>query len=155
MDKLFQALACFALSLWIFKASDYNSALQTKQWPTVTGTVIQSQVRHVNPNHIRDSFQPDVSYTYKVKGIDYQASSVYSGNKEMGYSQKYSAQKIIQQFPVGKKIRVYYSPIQAQNSVLIPGPIRLHYMYFLFSICLALAGFYFLRVFYLARSDKN
>ena len=155
LQNLFvMSIGCFVISIWTFNSSDYKSASQTKHWPSTEGTIVQSQIHHVNPNHVNDSFRPDVSYTYKVNGLSYQSSSIYKGNKKMGYSQKFSAQKITNQFPVGKTVRVYYSPVQAQDSVLIPGPVRLHYLFLLMSIFAFLAGCYFLWTFYLSYSKK-
>ena len=152
---LIKAVGCFVISIWGFNFSDYKSVAQTKHWPSVTGTITQSQIHHVNPNHLRDSFQPNVSYTYQVNGVSYQSSSVYKGNKKIGYSHKSSAQKITNQFPVGKIVRVYYSPFQAQDSVLIPGPIRIHYMFLFLSSFIFLLGCYFLWTFYLDHSKKK
>ena len=153
-NLLVMSIGCFVISIWTFNSSDYKSASQTKHWPSVTGTITQSQIQHVNPNHIRDSFRPNISYTYQVNGVSYQGSSVYKGNKTIGYSKKFSAQKITNQFPVGKTVRVYYSPVQAQDSVLIPGPVKLHYLFLLMSIFAFLAGCYLLWTFYLRHSKK-
>ncbi|MCZ0931938.1 MAG: DUF3592 domain-containing protein [Oligoflexia bacterium] len=154
-NLLLIAIGCFVISIWTFKGSHYKSALQTRHWPSTTGTIIQSQIHHVNPNHIRDSYQPNVSYTYQVNGINYQGATVYKGDKSIGYNRKTSAQKIINQFPVGKTVQVYYSPLQAQDSVLIPGPVKLHYMFLLLAGLTVLGGVYFLRAFSLARLPQK
>ena len=148
-NLLFSGIALFVLSIWMFNGSHYRSALKTKSWSSVTGTITQSQIQHVNPNHIRDSYRPNISYSYQVNGINYQGNTVYKGDKSMGFNKKNSVQKIMNRYPVGKTVRVYYSPLQAQSSVLIAGPIKLHYLNLFLSIACFLAGAFCLRFWYL------
>ena len=148
-NLLLTIIGCFVIAIMLFRASHYKSALQTKHWPHVTGTIVRSQLYHQNPNSIHDSYQPNISYSYQVNGINYQGETLFKGDKSMGFSTKTFVQQMISRFPEGKTVMVYYSPLQAQSAVLIPGPIKLHYLYLLMAISASLVGGYCLRLLFL------
>ena len=103
LNLIIALVGCFIMAVMLFKASHYKLALQTKHWPYTTGTIIQSQLYHVNPNSIHDSYRPDVSYSYQVNGVNYQGKTVFKGDKIYGIQrERLCSKKLFTNFPLEK-----------------------------------------------------
>ncbi len=72
--------------------------------------------RHSNKHGA--TYSASISYTYQVAGIYYTASRLAFGGAS---GEPAHVQKVLDRFPVGKKIPVYYFPTDPQLAVLEPG----------------------------------
>jgi len=99
----------------IYKA---NASLK---WPSVDGQVRSSSVQ---TNHKGDSptYIPDVGYSYLVNKDSYFNTRLVYGNRNSGRIK--DVQKVIDQYPVGRTVKVYYNPSNPSESVIEPGEIR-------------------------------
>lgn len=95
------------------------TGLQAKNWPTVPGSVIDSQVTmHYDDDGDR-MYGAAVSYHYSVDGL------AYSSNKrtfaDYNSSNRRRAEKIVAQYAPGTSVQVYYRPDDPEDAVLEPG----------------------------------
>jgi len=113
----------------------------SKKWPTTQGLVLLSHVKKGRGSKSnRTTYKAVVSYSYKVKNKTYEGSRVSFGD---GASSNHKvACKLVDMFPKGKTIKVYYKPEDPENAVLVPG---IHWIGFLLGgigLILILVGFY-------------
>jgi hypothetical protein len=97
--------------------SSWREALQSKWWPSTTGTVTSSQVL---PVKVRGGtiYRATISYTYEVQGVSYEGRRVQV--LEDGETSDL-AQRTIDVFSVGRVVSVYFNPDDASEALLIPG----------------------------------
>ena len=125
--------------------------IQSRTWPSTTGTVVTSGVR---ANYVSDSgantsgstnYQPDVKYTYEVDGKQQQSNQisfvVFAGSKE-------HAETTAAKYPVGKQVTVYHHPKLHYLAVLDRG----HYVTAAILALITGAVFYFVAAMWLSRS---
>jgi hypothetical protein len=88
------------------------------RWPQIQGVVLSTRVtRHYG--RYADTYTPDIAYCYQVAGTTYTAHRVAFPGPS--FHQATAAQAIIDRFPAGKAIPVFYSPDLPGRSVLEPG----------------------------------
>ena len=102
-------------------------AHQSMRWPLTVGEIIYSQKDHNTTSTTNDdgetvistSYATDLIYRYEVDDVRY-----YSSNRRFGQlagaGQKW-ADEIAGQYPVGKKVKVYYASFDPDLAVLEPG----------------------------------
>lgn len=108
---LFILIGLIALGAGIWNLS---RSLGCKSWPTVTGTVTQSQMQSHRSRH-GATYSADIGYNYSVAGTNYTGKRLAFGT--MSASMAY-AQGILKRFPVGKQVPVHYSPSDPAQAVL-------------------------------------
>lgn len=98
-----------------------NLAFQSfrcKSWPTSQGIIRSAKMGRHRSNKGGTTYSADVSYDYSVGGSRYTGTKVAFGT--MSASASY-AQNILNHYPVGGKVPVYYSPGDPQTAVLERG----------------------------------
>ena len=107
--------------------SVYNITLAklSNDWPTVKGVILESKVVSARELASADSnsyvtvYSPLIRYQYEIEGTLYENDTIrFSG---IGGTDGNESRQLVHQFPVTKKINVYYSPSDKQNSVLVRG----------------------------------
>ena len=93
-------------------------SLRCEHWPTTEGVIEQAELKYHSSDHGSGSYSASITYDYQVAGVHYPGTRLAFG--EMSSSSGY-AQGILDRFPVGKKVRVYYSPDVPQLAVLETG----------------------------------
>tara|TARA_Y100001960_G_scaffold213863_1_gene223410 strand:- start:107 stop:658 length:552 start_codon:yes stop_codon:yes gene_type:complete len=118
-----------------------EEAKQTLTWPTVKGEITFAQVKS---EQTQDSdgrwstvYFPSFKYLYNVDGI------AYTGNKyeisKTTTSSSSSVYKTVSLYPVGKKVDVYYNPLQENEAILKPGvPTVLNIIFYVFSVVVSI-----------------
>lgn len=87
---------------------------QAENWSSTVGTVTLSTI-DVHRSGSRNSIPyPDVRYSYQVMGREYEANKIMPG-AEIGGS---GAQKVIDRYPVGAQVTVFYNPNNPYEAVL-------------------------------------
>lgn len=109
--------------VFIFFQVKKESKLQSDSngWPMVEAVVTISQViRHWDKNagSPKTHYRVELSYNYLVEGIAYSGKR-YSFNKSLVFNNIEGAKKLLREYPLGKKISVYYMPSNPQESVII------------------------------------
>ncbi len=92
---------------------------QSPAWPTITGTIIASRVYSHHRYEDETLYRADVTYEYSVDSqyyvsdnLDFQASVSTDRNQ---------AKDMVNKYPSGMVVLVYYDPDNPENAVLIPG----------------------------------
>ncbi|MFA5271334.1 MAG: DUF3592 domain-containing protein [Candidatus Omnitrophota bacterium] len=110
-----------------------KDALASSSWPQTEGKIISSRVESkTNTNYAAGrtinsaaSYFADISYEYTVGDIKYSSKKISFG--DYGNSDYSRAEEIINRYPEGKKIQVFYKLSDPNNSVLEPGiPISIY-----------------------------
>lgn len=134
-------------------------SLASSDWPSVDGKIIDSRVEEeknkrtgsrTNKTPLNQKrYQPKVDYSYSVNDKSFKGTRIsYSDHGYLGKSKeitimgvtryssnadaKAGAQKIVQKYPKGKKVTVYYMPDNPSKSLLEPG---FSYKVFAWPIC--------------------
>ena len=81
----------------------YSSTKNLSNWEIAQGTITKSSVKPAGA-----AFIPDIEYQYFVLGVEYKGISV-TIPPEIMYDTKV-AQGLIEEYPVGKMVDVFYNP---------------------------------------------
>jgi hypothetical protein len=81
----------------------YSSTRNISNWEVTQGTITKSNVKPAGV-----AFIPDIEYQYFVVGVEYKGT-VVTVPPDIIYDVKV-AQGLIEEYPVGKKVEVFYNP---------------------------------------------
>lgn len=97
-----------------------RNAMKSQQWPSAEGSITLSEVA-TNYDSQDDSvtYSAKVLYAYSVDGTTHTGSTVAFG--DYGSSDPSHAGGIVNQYPAGSKVLVYYDSADPNSSVLEPG----------------------------------
>ncbi|MBN1581564.1 MAG: DUF3592 domain-containing protein [Anaerolineae bacterium] len=112
-------LVPFALLGWfLYTRSKRASAVRqvSQDWPSVTGEVIKSRVEVMGGE--RTTVRPRIVYKYTVDGQQYQGDQIRAGDKFWSVRRSQDAYKLIDHYPVGATVVVYYNPVDPAESAL-------------------------------------
>ena len=95
--------------------------MASRNWPTVEGIVVSSEVARVrdSQDNIGFNYKPEVLYEYLVDGVKYSSNNIDFGQPSSSNSSY--ARKIVNRYPDGKKVIVYYKPSNPDVATLEPG----------------------------------
>jgi len=79
------------------------------------GTIVKSEVKKINNQISYDYYYPLIEYEYEVNGKRYRSDRIFLTKLESDYN---TIKKIVDKFPVGKKITIYYNPFKPEDSLL-------------------------------------
>lgn len=116
------------------------NALESKGWPSVEGIITVSEF---TTNRDRDdgsvTYGASVAYDYTINGISYTGSNVHFG--QYGTSDPSYGRGIVNRYPVGAQVPVYYNPDDLSVSVLEPGAEWSSFMVAGIGVLFTLVGF--------------
>ncbi|PWH15740.1 MAG: hypothetical protein DDG60_05315 [Anaerolineae bacterium] len=98
-----------------------RQALVLRTWPSTAGVVVASEVRSFRQwkdNVERTFYTPGIVYRYGVDGREYTADR-YSLEAETHWGRPELAQTVLDRFPVGSAVTVYYNPQAPAEAVLV------------------------------------
>ena len=95
------------------------TATSSKSWPTVEGEIFDAQVR-MSSSRRSTSYQPHITYGYKVNGQDYTSDQLTHGGPE-SFGDQFKAAAAAQKYVPGTPVRVYYHPKDPKRAVLQTG----------------------------------
>lgn len=107
-----------AITLY-FGCQNLIRSKQSKDWPTVSGIVKQSDVEYQSSSDGPGTHHANVQYDFIINGITYSGDDVAYG--DFGSSDSSHARKIVNRYPVGKEVKIYYLPEDPYECVLEPG----------------------------------
>lgn len=96
-----------------------EEAEASKEWPSVEGTVTQSELNKSRDNDGNDMYSADIQYKYSVDGKEYTDGSIQT--MDGSTSMKSSVKKTVKKYAVGTQVQVYYDPEFPNTAVLEPG----------------------------------
>jgi hypothetical protein len=104
----------------IWTAWNVVSALLSRGWPHVTGTIVVSDLQRVKDTDGGYTYRPEVTYHYTVAGKEFVASRVAFGDRiSLGWSAP--AVKTVRRYRAGTSVVVRYNPNEPGEAVLQPG----------------------------------
>ena len=110
------------LGLLLFGRSARRKALASQSWPTVAGTVTESEVKvteHTSGDgtneHAITHYKPVVKYQYSVEGMEYAGSRIAFGAMNSAQS---AANAVVARYPAGASLTVRYDPEKPAEAVL-------------------------------------
>lgn len=122
-SMLFSALLINAILLGIVLVTR-RKVTQAASWQAVMGTVTYSGIEWRRGSKGQSVAYPLVHYTYQVMGQLYQGNKIAPGMEVGGTG----ARKVVERYPVGAQVMVYYDPNQPSDAVLerqMPGYVTL------------------------------
>ena len=143
MEKLAGIIVFTGIGIVIalFSYSAYKTSVESKDWPTVDGVIIKSEIEQQTSTSGEGSNKkttvkslPQIVYQYQISGLPYECTKI-SFSSSSG-----NASKIVSQYPKGKTVRVYYNPAKPKQAVLVPGNTSLNFVPFIFAGVFILLG---------------
>ena len=108
------------LPIFTFQLDD---AIEISKWPSVQGTITVSKVVGGR------AFRPDIHYEYSVETKTFADTSTLNSPGFGGRMNRLdAAEKLVQLYPAGKTITVYYNPENNAESTLSPHPTYSNYL---------------------------
>ncbi|MDO8571970.1 MAG: DUF3592 domain-containing protein [bacterium] len=110
-------------TLFIWGIPTIQKAYESKNWPSVQGTITVSNFvtdRSTNSDGSdATTYKADIGYDYILNGQTHSGSDVSFG----AYSSSNASEmrSIVNRYPLGKSVAVYYNPKDPNASVLEPG----------------------------------
>lgn len=86
-----------------FSWKSYSSTKNMSDWEIVQGTITKSSVKLADA-----AFIPDIEFQYFVLGVEYKGNSV-TIPPDIIYDRQV-AQGLLEEYPVGKQVDVFYNP---------------------------------------------
>lgn len=119
------AMLLCAVAVYAWRIRSYDKARERTKFPSVTGTVVFSDVQEkVVEDDDKDtvssrsySYIPVVRYAYTVDGKGY-ANDRYSVLDQPGFSLPQSAQAFVERHPAGSAVTVHYNPRSPGDSFI-------------------------------------
>ncbi len=116
---LFMGLGLFALAMGTVRAKE---AWMAKSWPTAQGRIIQSRVSEARTStgNIRIArLCLELDYLYLVGETAYEGHRLNAGWRCFASDER--IRQLLEKYPSGKAVRVYYNPDNPKQSMLEPG----------------------------------
>ena len=114
-----------------------DQAKASESWPTVNGTVLESDLE----KHSGESttYSANIVYRYTVEGEDFDSDRVWFGG---GYStsNRSEMQDVVREYPVGQAVTVHYSPENPAEAVLKPGAFTSSYVLYVIGLVFLVIG---------------
>lgn len=112
---LFYLLAGMGVFVW-GSSVVYHSYLSSS-WPTVEGQIVQSTLRETNVDLPKK--YPDIRYSYVIYGQVYESRQIRLAQHVNMSSNEATA--LVERYPVGRQVVVYYKPDDHTTVILEPG----------------------------------
>lgn len=94
-----------------------QKARASQSWPTVEGTILQSQVIHNSGYNQGSTYRAEIVYEYKVRARRYKGKNVCL-SYDVGTGDRGRAERRCAQYPVGRAVSVYYNPDKPVDACL-------------------------------------
>lgn len=114
------ALAVLFAVTWYFSQLITSEIDSSENWPTTSATVLSSKVVERNSSD-GPWYSPEVKFDYTVDGARYTAVDAPIFGMHLDDESRSDTQKIVDQYPPGHIVTVYYYPRWPRVAVLIRG----------------------------------
>lgn len=102
-----------------------DHAKASESWPTTEGTIIESELDRKRDKK-STTYTASVVFRYQVAGEKFEGDEIWFG--QYSSSNRSEMQKLVNEYPVGQDVKVYYSPDDPSTAVLKPGAFTSSYM---------------------------
>ena len=103
---------------------DLEHSEASESWPTAAGEITAAGVgtKLVRAaGQISPRYEPEIVYTYKVGGDFYEGRTVWAGSEGVSFGERSFARELVDRYPVGRSVTVYYDPANPVSAVLEQG----------------------------------
>lgn len=112
-------LASIGFVILSFGATNLARDYRSLHWPSTQGIIMSASMTQIRQFGSHKSyFSADVQYDYQVGGVSYTGSQVSFGGF-WGRSESH-ARQILDRYPKGKQVAVFYAPDKPEAAVLEP-----------------------------------
>lgn len=133
-------LTLVGLGVLIFAIFDYYEAKSSTSWENTIGKILESTIEsHRNDDGI--TYKPVIVYSYKVNKKRYHSRVVYFG-ESLHHSSIKVPQDLVNRFPIGSEVKVYYNPKSPSNSILLAGVTNDNYINIFIGFALMVGGIF-------------
>lgn len=118
----FLAIGLYCIRLLFLALDPAINTYQSKSWPTTTGSILTSQVAKQfcgRGHEIR--YYPSIKYEYKTKRGIVTGSQIDFGDKQC--ESEDAATEIAKRYKIGQSVKLYITPHNTDNAVLITGSV--------------------------------
>jgi hypothetical protein len=125
-----------------FLFSEYSETVNAKEsinWWTTDGIIISSDIKEKKDEGGGKRYSPKILYSYSVQRIKYSSTKISFGEYAPSLE---NARKIVNQYPAGKIVTVYYNPDKHNLSVLVPGGKTISYWRLFAGVLVILIGIF-------------
>jgi len=108
--------------LFLYDVKGLINGYLSKTWPSTSGTIITSEISMTlisHYAHYREHYTPLIEYSYTVNNVVYTNNRLDLGKQISGPPQFLG--RIINAFPVGSEVIVYYDPEDPMSASIEPG----------------------------------
>lgn len=88
-------------------------------WENTNGEITRSDIT-TSTGKNGTQYKANIHYKYEVYGIEYISKRVFYGSN-ISTSSKKRAQKLIDKYPVGQKVNLFFDPMKNSRAVIEPG----------------------------------
>lgn len=115
-------IALMGAGLLVVHVRTVRDAAASATWPTADGVMLKSEVVRRVQRHRSTTvlYRADLLYRYVVGGRTYESNRIAIGHST-DYGDPAMAQGEVGQYPVGRRVRVYYHPQDPERSALVAG----------------------------------
>lgn len=97
-------------------------AKSTENWDKTDGIITNSELLDLTSvGEVDSTFKPKIEYSYTLNGNEYKSKRIYFGSHIMISYNKRQSQKLVQKYPRGTKVIVYFDRLNEKQSVLETG----------------------------------
>lgn len=108
--------------LLIYNLRSIIRAKSSKNWEKANGLVLDSKLVDFSmTGDSSHSYKPKVEYGYMINEKEFRSKRIYFGSNIMSSFKKGKSIRIVNKYPKGTKITVYYNPLNEKLSVLETG----------------------------------
>ena len=107
------------LLLLFIASKNYILGKLSNDWPKTEGKIIRSGSGFIDTDTMQKEYFLNIQYHYSVEGKDFTSCRI--SFKYLSRRTKEAIQEILNRYPLGKKIDVYYNPRRPQMAILEPG----------------------------------
>ena len=84
-------------------------------WKKTEGEIIRSEIKKNEKIVAYDYYYPIIEYKYNVNGKDFISNKIFLTDIASDYK---TIKKIVDKYPIGKKVKVFYNPFNPKEAVL-------------------------------------
>jgi hypothetical protein len=89
----------------------------SRDWPSTKGKIVKSRVE-LSSGRDMTTVEPKIQYEYQVGGRPYQSDQIHSGDKIFESISKEETYDLVDRYPVGREVTVYYNPNNPAEAAL-------------------------------------
>jgi hypothetical protein len=93
------------------------TVVASRSWPTIEARVVRSTVTRFRGDDRTVNYLPSIAYQYEVDGTTFVGTQLDWGR--LGTTDE-KAQRVADDYPVGKLVTAYYDPLHPHRSVIEP-----------------------------------